>query len=167
MNISVRPGGRVRVAVPRGVPLTEAARFAHGKSDWIRKHLAAQQLREAAYDTIANKTGDIDRNNAKKILIDRLNELAMIHGFTYERVFIKNQKTRWGSCSARNNINLNINLMRLPDHLIDYVLMHELVHTQIKNHSAEFWTKLDSYVGDAKKLHSQLKAYSQGLSSGI
>lgn len=79
------------------------------------------------------------RREAKTFLPARLRELADPHGFRYAKVFIKNMKSRWGSCSSTNNINLNLHLMRLPDHLIDYVLLHELCHTVEKNHGPGFW----------------------------
>ena len=101
----------------------------------------------------------INRASAKKHLIDRLNYLSQAHGFKYNRVFIKSQKTRWGSCSGKNNINLNINLVRLPDELIDYTILHELVHTRIKNHGQRFWDQLDRLLGDAKLLDKALNEY--------
>ena len=70
---------------------------------------------------------------------------------------MRNSKTRWGSCSYENNINLNLHLMRLPNHLIDYVILHELVHTKIKNHSKDFWNLLDVVTGNAKNLDRELK----------
>jgi len=82
------------------------------------------------------------RREAKAYLPPRLADLAGRHGFSYDRVFIKNHRSRWGSCSEKNNINLNLHLMRLSDPLIDYVLLHELVHTEIKNHSSHFWSRL-------------------------
>ena len=75
------------------------------------------------------------RKEAKDHLPPRVKELAEKHNFKYKKVAIKNAKTRWGSCSYVNNINLSLHLMRLPDYLIDYVILHELVHTKIKNHS--------------------------------
>ena len=81
------------------------------------------------------------------------------HGLSYRRVFVKNQKTLWGSCSAANNINLNVNLVRLPDELRDYVILHELVHTRHKNHSRTFWRALDRLVGDGKRFQRQLRQY--------
>ena len=74
-------------------------------------------------------------------------------------LIIKNAKTRWGSCSSINNINLNLHLMRLSDELIDYVILHELVHTKIKNHQKEFWDLLNIVSGDAKGLDRELKKY--------
>jgi hypothetical protein len=86
---------------------------------------------------------DVMRWEAKVYLPKRLRELADKHGFKYQNVSIKNASTRWGSCSAANNINLNLHLMRIPEHLIDYVLLHELAHTVVKNHSEKFWVLLN------------------------
>jgi|TARA_B110000263_G_scaffold188630_1_gene166248 predicted metal-dependent hydrolase len=99
------------------------------------------------------------RKEAKGYLPLRVKELAEKYKFKYKNVAIKNAKTRWGSCSFINNINLSLHLMRLPDHLIDYVILHELVHTKIKNHSRDFWQLLDIVSGNAKKLDREVKEY--------
>ena len=98
------------------------------------------------------------RKEAKKILPVRLEELAKKHGFKYGKVAIRNAKTRWGSCSYRNNINLNLHLARLDDDLIDYVILHELCHTIEKNHSARFWALLHKHLPNATELRKRLKA---------
>ena len=99
------------------------------------------------------------RKEAKDYLPKRVEELAVKHKFHYKNVAIKNAKTRWGSCSFDNNINLSLHLMRLPDHLVDYVILHELVHTKVKNHSRDFWQLLDIVSGNAKKLDREVKDY--------
>ena len=99
------------------------------------------------------------RIEAKEYLPFRVKELAKIHGFKYEKVMIRNSKTRWGSCSYKNNISLSLHLMRLPGYLIDFVILHELMHTRIKNHSKEFWVALEVIAGDVKKLRKELKQY--------
>ncbi len=96
---------------------------------------------------------------AKEYLPLRVKELAEKSGLTYQNVSVKNVKSRWGSCSRRKNINLNIHLMRLPDHLIDYVILHELAHTVELNHGKRFWNLLDSLTGNAKQLDKELKNY--------
>jgi predicted metal-dependent hydrolase len=99
------------------------------------------------------------RIEAKSILPDRLNELAQMHGFKYSAMQVKNMKSRWGSCTGRNKINLNLHLIRLPDSLIDYVLLHELAHTVHKNHSDEFWNYLGKFCEEPKKRARELKSY--------
>ncbi|MBT3685236.1 MAG: M48 family metallopeptidase, partial [Cryomorphaceae bacterium] len=99
------------------------------------------------------------RNEAKEYLPVRVKELAVKHNFVYKKVSVKNSKTRWGSCSFDNNINLSLHLMRLPNYLVDYVILHELVHTKIKNHSKDFWQLLDIVSGNAKKLDREVKDY--------
>lgn len=88
----------------------------------------------------------------------RLKFLADKYGFKYNKLAIKNQKTRFGSCSFINNINLNINLMKYDFDIIDYVIIHELVHTKIKNHSAAFWHEVEKYCPDYRILRKRLKA---------
>ncbi|MCK5086560.1 MAG: M48 family metallopeptidase, partial [Melioribacteraceae bacterium] len=100
------------------------------------------------------------RIEAKEYLPGRVQELAEKFCFEYNKVFLKNLRSRWGSCSHKNNINLNIHLMRLPDKLIDYVIFHELTHTVEKNHSKKFWALLKTLNTDSKKLDKELKKYS-------
>ena len=99
------------------------------------------------------------RIEAHAYLPGRLEELARHHGYSYRRLFLKNLKTRWGSCSSAGNINLNIRLMELPDHLIDYVILHELAHTRHKNHGPAFWTELEQTTGNARNLDKELNRY--------
>ena len=99
------------------------------------------------------------KKEAKSYLPFRVKELAEQYNFKFKNVTIKNSKTRWGSCSFDNNINLSLHLMRLPDYLVDYVILHELVHTKIKNHSKDFWQMLDIVSGNARKLDRKVKEY--------
>jgi predicted metal-dependent hydrolase len=158
ISVSIRPFKGVRVAVPYGVSFDRALMFARSKAGWINKHLGKmEQLVLKAKELSCARP--IDRATARKFLVGRLDLLAQKYGFTYNRVFIRNQKTRWGSCSTKNNINLNVNLIRLPDELTDYTILHELVHTRIKNHSQKFWDQMDLLLGDAKKIDRKLRAY--------
>ena len=156
LNISVKENAKVRVAVPKGISFEKAKNFTHSKIGWISKHLFKIQLSPKIH--LFDKP--VDKQSAKEFLEGRIKELADKFGFLYNKVTIRNQKTRWGSCSGKNNINLNMQLMNIPNHLIDYVLLHELVHTIVKNHSPLFWTTLDRYVGNAKAIDKELKKYS-------
>ena len=160
LNISLKPFTGVRIAVPYGLSFESAEKIALSKATWIKRHLAKVKEIEKRQAAISNDLPEIDRAFGRKKLTQRLNELSRLYGFTYNRVFIRNQKTRWGSCSAKNNISLNMKLLRLPEELIDYVILHELVHTREKNHSKSFWAELNKFVGDARALKSRLKEYS-------
>jgi hypothetical protein len=161
LNISLKPFRGVRVAVPLNISFDQAEQAVSAKISWIRHHYARVKELEGYLAENSLRDTPIDRDAAEKKLTERLKELADRHCFRYNQVCIRNQKTRWGSCSARNNISLNLKLMLLPDNLIDFVLLHELVHTRIKNHGKEFWSELAGLLGgaDVKNLRLQMKKY--------
>jgi predicted metal-dependent hydrolase len=99
------------------------------------------------------------RSEAKQYIPRKVKELAEQHKFSYNELRLKNIKTRWGSCSTKNNINLSIHLMMLPDHLIDFIILHELCHTIHKNHGPKFKALLDEVSGDQKGLEKEMKDY--------
>lgn len=162
--LSVRPFKGVSVAVPYNVSFKEAVKVAQSKSDWLTKHMQRVSQIEEAADAF-NRQAPINRAVARRIIVERLEELAHQNGFAYNKVFVRNQKTRWGSCSNHNNINLNVNLIRLPAQLMDYIILHELTHTRIKNHSPQFWEELAKYIPHPKEVDKQLKPYGPMLLS--
>lgn len=99
------------------------------------------------------------RIQAKAALPPRLAEFAALHGFTYNNVRIKHNVSNWGSCSELGNINLNLNLMRVPEHLRDYVMLHELCHLRYMNHGTEFHALLEEVCPDHRALARELKGY--------
>ncbi len=147
LKISKAPITNVRIHLKEGLLNIQYPQNHDVKSTVIQEHIR-YGIEEAL------------RVAAKNYLPSRLHQLAQKHNFTYNRVFIKNLKSRWGSCSYVNNINLNLHLMRLPDHLIDSVLLHELCHTVEKNHGTGFWRLLDKVTGGkAKSLDKEMKNY--------
>lgn len=110
---------------------------------------------------INNVIAEIYRQEAITILPPRIASLAEKTGLQYHKITIRNNKTNWGSCSSRKNISLNLNLMKLPDHLIDYVILHELAHTKVRNHGPAFWKLLDDLTGNqARRLAGELRKFS-------
>ena len=99
------------------------------------------------------------RAEAKAALPPRLAQLAALHGFTYNKVRIKHNSSNWGSCSELGNINLNLNLIRLPEHLRDFVMLHELCHLRYLNHGPEFHALLESVCPGHRALARELKTY--------
>ncbi|RLC31268.1 MAG: hypothetical protein DRH32_04510 [Deltaproteobacteria bacterium] len=148
----------MRVAVPLGVSFDAAEKIAAEKASWISRHLEKIKAEEQKVRTLPGSV-HVNRAKARKKLVRRLDELAVKYGFSYNRVFVRNQKTRWGSCSVKNNINLNVNLVNLPGELLDYVILHELMHTRIRNHGKIFWKELDLLMGDARQLDKELNRY--------
>ena len=117
-----------------------------------------ESIKEAIVETL--------RIEAQSYLPQRLLATATKFNLHYNKVFIKNIKTQWGSCSYKNNINLNLHIMRLPNHLIDYVICHELCHTVHKNHSPAFWNMLSTLMeDDIKTIKNELRSYSPQLYS--
>ncbi len=116
---------------------------------------------EKTHEFIDRFLAEVYRHEARKLLPPRLRELAARHGFEYNRVTIRNNKRNWGSCSSRNNISLNLQMMKLPDELIDYILLHELVHTEVKDHSHRFWARLNEITHNrARQLAMEVRKYS-------
>ena len=141
--------------MPRRGNLHQAKEFLLSKTSWIQKHL--RKIDKNPIQEIPDL--NIDPEKAKTDLLNRLNYFAEKYNFSYSRAVFRRQKTRWGSCSGRNNINLNIKIAALPEHLQDYVLLHELVHTRHKNHGREFWAELNRLTGDARQLRKEMRKY--------
>jgi predicted metal-dependent hydrolase len=99
------------------------------------------------------------RKEAEQLLPMRLRQLAAQEGFSFASVSVKQLKSRWGSCSAKQEIILNLYLMQLPWHLIDYVLLHELTHTRVMQHGTPFWQELERHAPHAKRLRKEIGSY--------
>lgn len=138
---------------------TLRARISQGKIDiWYPDYAQAEDPRVQSY--IRKIIIEALRIEAKDYLPERLLQLANQHRLKVNNISVRNNKTRWGSCSSGNNISLNLHLMRLPNHLVDYVLLHELAHTLVRNHSKKFWDTLEGLLPGAKRLDKELNRYS-------
>ena len=148
MSIRVHPVKGVSVSVPYVVPYAVAQAFFLTRRDWVIETITKQK--ERYKDVVMPAPEEIEawRRKAKAELPPRLAELAARHGFTYNRVTIKHNATNWGSCSAKSNINLNLNIVRLPKVLQDYVLLHELCHLKHQNHGHAFHLLLEHVLTD-------------------
>lgn len=100
-----------------------------------------------------------DLDQIKEKIGSRVAYYSKIMGVTVGRITIRNQKTRWGSCSSKGNLNFNYQLYYLPEELLDYVVIHELAHRRHMNHSADFWAEVEKYCPDYKVQRKRLKEY--------
>ena len=162
VRISINRQSQISLIIPKYQSYSSAQKFLLSKTDWIEKNLTKIQSRQKPNqkNKLSTLTKEEINTHAKNLIINCQN-LAAKHNFTnIGNITIKSQKTLWGSCSHRNNINLNINLINLPPELIEYVILHELTHTKIKNHSKQFWQELSKILPNARSLDKELKGYS-------
>lgn len=148
ISIRVHPVKGVSVTVPYMVPYLAAEAFFMLKRDWVLDIMARQREKYGDYTPADPKEVEELRNQAKRELPARLAELAARYGFEYNKVTIKHNATNWGSCSTRNNINLNLNIVRLPRVLQDYILLHELCHLRHHDHGQAFHLLLEHVCTD-------------------
>ena len=155
LRITIKPTKTITVTIPRNTTQQQAQQFLQSKISWIKKHL--QKIDQ--YNKLQN-TPDItiDLDKAQDELFGRLDYFSDKYDLPYKRAAFRCQKTKWGSCSSKNNISLNVNIAYLTKELQDYILLHELCHTRHKNHNKKFWGELDRYVGGrAKELQKEMR----------
>ena len=150
--------GRVIVRAPMRMSKVEIERLVASKADWINKHLEASKQRQSV--PVQPFTAAEIQQLADAALLDipqRVRKYAAIVGVTVGRITIRNQKTRWGSCSSKGNLNFNCLLMLCPEEVRDYVVVHELCHRKELNHSPRFWNEVARVMPDYAARRKWLK----------
>ncbi|MCF2642361.1 M48 family metallopeptidase [Roseburia hominis] len=158
--IQIKPDGTVVLRAPYGVPKRELNRILEEKRSWIEVHLQEIKEREAAQKALPKfSMQEINElaNKALAYIPERVKYYAPIVGVNYTRITIRNQKTRWGSCSSKGGLNFNCLLMLTPPEVIDYVVVHELCHRKEMNHSKAFWAEVEKVLPDYKSAKRWLK----------
>ncbi len=157
--IQIRMDG-ITVRAPKGMSRREINAFLDKKRSWIEKHLEKMQKQKMALEDLEPFTVDEIEALAQKaldIIPDKVKKYAPIVGVDYGRITIRNQRTRWGSCSSRGNLNFNCLLMLFPDEVIDYVVVHELCHRKHMNHSSEFYAEVERVFPEYRRCRKWLK----------
>ena len=159
ISLSVRPSGEVRLSYPPYVSQRRALEFLESKKEWILQTKAKYAVYPTPCVLSAEEIEHL-RLKAKQHLPQRVAQMASQLGLRYGRVTIRAARSKWGSCSAENNISLSLYLMMLPSHLQDYVIVHELCHTVHHNHSAKFHALVDKCLqGREKELAKELRQH--------
>ena len=164
VKISIKSDLKIVVTYPSRVKIGEAEKFFRSKIIWaqnsILKMSKRQEIRKKNAENIVTKISKQEFLVKNQYLIKRCQELAKKHQFRVTAINLRRQKTIWGSCSSQNVISLNSNLAFLSDELIDYVILHELTHIKVKNHSPRFWQELVKILPGAIALDKELRRYS-------
>lgn len=146
--------------VPRAMPNPDIDAFIKEHWDWITHHLQLAEAREAQIAAVGKLTeqeiNDL-ADQALKIIPERVAYFAHQIGIQYCAITIRNQKTRWGSCSNKRNLNFNCLLMLVPPEVCDYVIVHELCHLKEMNHSSRFWAEVGKVIPDYRKHRKWLR----------
>lgn len=168
ISIEITPEAEVIVRAPYYASVSEINKLIGEKSDWIHKHLQKMSDRqkkkaEAPSQELTAQDIKLLTTRAKRIIPQRVRYYADIMGVTYGRITIRMQKSRWGSCSSKGNLNFNCLLMRTPDEIIDYVVVHELCHLKEMNHSPRFWAEVEKIFPDYKERRKWLKDHGNDI----
>ena len=154
VSIQITPGGEILVRCPQRMKKEAVEAFVKSKEDWIRRHMPdpGQVLPAFSQAELLEL-----KRQAGEDLPGRVARLAKILGADYGTVTLRYQKTRWGSCTGKGNLNFNCLLMLTPPQVRDYVVIHELCHRKHLNHSAQFWAEVERHCPDYRVHRKWLK----------
>lgn len=160
--IQVNSDLSVTVRAPRSASEKDIEEILKKKEAWISKHI--EKIKKTKERLEAEPTEKLTREKvialaeeALKVIPARVEYFARVIGVTYGKITIRNQKTRWGSCSSKGNLNFNCLLMLAPPEVLDYVVAHELCHRKQMNHSKAFWSEVAKVLPDYKEARKWLK----------
>lgn len=155
LRLCVRADASVLITMPKAFPKIMAKNFLIKQADWVLEKLAHCKTEKK------NDLGGIDyykkKAAAKKIILNKIQLLNQNYNFKFKRVAIRNQNTRWGSCSAKGNLNFNYKIFYLPENLQDYIITHELCHLRELNHSRAFWSLVAQTIPNYPVLRKELR----------
>jgi predicted metal-dependent hydrolase len=157
MRIHIRADGSVLVTIPKRSSVRSAERFVKKSGPWI---LQKQELfKERNVRSPAQRRAEYvqHKESAREFLLKKVDEMNAFYGFSYGKIAVRDQRTRWGSCSSKGNLNFHYKLLFLPETLAEYVVVHELCHLKELNHSSHFWELVEQQVPDYKEKRKALR----------
>jgi len=159
LTLTIKTGGEVAITIPRFAGEKNVERFMKEKADWILTKIEYMKTREKG--SLLKKHSKEEyrkfKKSAEELIRNRVEEINKMYSFEYDRITIKNQSTRWGSCSNKNNLNFNYKIALLPRKYTDYIIAHELCHLKEMNHSKNFWNLVAQAVPDYREIRKEIK----------
>lgn len=164
--VEVRQDGSVLVRAPWNCPQSRIDTFLKEKQAWVLAKVEEQKEKEAdsmKIQPLSEAEQRLYRDKAREIFEQKVSYYAQMMGVSYGRIAIRDQKTRWGSCSGEGNLNFNWRLIFAPAGVLDYVVVHELAHRKEMNHSPRFWKVVEDTMPEYRKYQKWLKENGRGL----
>jgi len=152
ISVEITPRGDILVRCPNRMKKADIETFLKSKEVWIKAHLPQEQVK-----VLSDAEVSLLRQQAKEDLSRRVSHFASLVGVDFDRITIRSQKTRWGSCTAKGNLNFNCLLMLAPPEIRNYVVVHELCHRKEMNHSPAFWAEVEAVLPDYRVRRKWLK----------
>jgi len=158
MRLAVYCDGSVIVTLPHNFQETTAQRFIQEKTKWLLSKINFfRQFKNAPIARLGRRDYLKHKDRALFLAKEKVAYFNQFYGFKFKKINIKNQKTRWGSCSRSGNLNFNFKMLFLPEKLQDYITVHELCHLKELNHSGNFWSLVAKTLPQWPKIKKELK----------
>lgn len=158
MRLAVYCDGTIVVTTPFNLKQSIAEKFIREKSNWLFSKISFfKQFEGKAIARYSHEDYLKHKNRAYELAMDRVKHFNKSYNFTFNQINIKNQKTRWGSCSQKGNLNFNYKIALLPERLADYIIVHELCHLKEFNHSKKFWALVSKTIPNYSDIKEELK----------
>ena len=158
VRLAVHYNGTVVVTVPNGVTKNVVEKFLQEKTDWILRKLDFFKQNKNLFPKLNSKKDYLrNKKRAYEFIMDRINYFCKKYNFKFKKISVRNQKTRWGSCSKQGNLNFNYRLIYLSEKQADYIIVHELCHLKQLNHSKKFWKLVEEIIPNYLEIRKELK----------
>jgi len=158
LRLTIQSDGRLVVTQPARLPLHYSEDFLRVKASWIITKLDNLAIRPLPLNPVQSREKYLQQKAAaRRLALERLQYFNSFYGLTYNRLSIRDQKTRWGSCSKKGNLNFNYRIIELAPRVADYIIVHELCHLKEFNHSPRFWLFVAKTLPDYKLLRQKIR----------
>ncbi len=159
-RITVHPDGKCIITVPFYYRKETFSKFLEDNSEWLQKNLQKEKREKRLLSGYYSRKEYLYlKERSRAFILGEIEECNRLYNFSYTKVHIRNQRSCWGSCSTRKNLNFHYKLFLLPKRLAHYVIVHELCHLQEMNHSSRFWELVSQAIPDYKELRRELKRW--------
>lgn len=159
MRLCVQAGGNLTVTMPNNFSMDKIESFIVQKTDWILVKIGLMKKRKynPVFHRYSKREYKKHKIKALELAKKKVSEFNGIYGFEYNRISIRNSRSRWGSCSEKKNLNFNYKIIFLPEDLLNYIVVHELCHIGEMNHSKRFWNLVEKVVPDYREMRKRMR----------